>query len=439
MPSPLPDEVQHTARYDLAIAKVRDHPLSAEDAARIRDAVKAIAESDLAKGKTLRDAITDQAGRKLVDWYLFRGGYGAADDIRAFMAANPTWPDRERLTQRAEEALFRSAARPSEVKAFFAQTPPVTGVGLAALASALAAENDQATAKSLAVKAWVEYEIPAVQEPGFLKKVGALLSEDDHKRRLDRLLLSDSRWAGERSERAAVIRRVITLLSEPEKKKAEARLAVFLRAKNSSQLMAKLSPLALSTEWGLAIQKAQALRRQKKNEDAWKILLAEPEATLSVMPDGWWEERRASAYAALKAGNAKTAYELVRNPGQLSINAQNSALFMAGWIALRHLHDAKAALPHFEAFTKSADGPLSKARSNYWLGRTYEALGDQAKARESYRAASAFGDTFHGQLARLKLDPALEHVQDHPAGDADSGGNIPLQRPRCIACRRAEP
>jgi peptidoglycan lytic transglycosylase len=413
-PIPSPEEQQHTARYDAAIAQVRDYSVSAEDAAHVLEAVNAIAEADLAKGKAQRDAIKDAIGRKLVDWYLYRGGYGTAGEIRTFLAANPTWPDRERLTQRAEEALFKSAASPDEVKAFFADSAPVTGVGLAALAAALAAKSDQATAKALAAKAWVEYEIPSALEAAFLKKVGPLLSEADHKRRLDRLLLSRSRWASERSERAAAIRRVIPLLSAPEKKKAQARLAVFLRAKNSRQLLAKLPPLALKTDWGLAIQKAQALRRQNKEEAAWKILLAEPEATLEVMPDGWWHERRASAYAALKAGKAKTAYELVRNPGQLSINAHNSALFMAGWIALRHLHDAKAALAHFEEFTKSADGPLSRARANYWLGRTYEALGDQAKARESYRTAATFADTFHGQLARLKLDPQASALNIAP-------------------------
>lgn len=404
-PRPSPEEVQHTTRYDAAIAATRNRPVSTEDVGRIRDAVKAIAEADLAKGKALRDQITDPAGRKLIDWYLYRGGYGTAAEIRAFMLANPAWPDRERLNQRAEEALLNGSASPRDIKAFFAETPPATGVGMAALASALAAEKDEAAARVLAAKAWAEYAIPAIQEPNFLKKVGSLLTENDHKRRLDRLLLNDSRWAGERNERAAVIRRVIPLLSEPEQKKAQARLAVFLRAKNSEQLMAKLPPLALKTEWGLAIQRAQALRRQKKHEAAWEILLKEPDSTLHVKPDGWWEERRAGAYAALKAGKAKTAYELVRDPGQLSVNAQNGASFMAGWVALRHLNDAKKALTHFEAFTKSADGPLSRARAYYWLGRTYETLGDQAKARESYSTAAANIDTFHGQLARLKLDP----------------------------------
>ena len=77
-----------------------------------------------------------------------------------------------------------------------------------------------------------------------------------------------------------------------------------------------------------------------------------------MKPDGWWQERRAGAYAALKAGKPKTAYDLVRDPGQLSDQRrQRCALFMAGWLALRHLHDAKMALGHFEASPSPPTAP----------------------------------------------------------------------------------
>jgi soluble lytic murein transglycosylase len=408
------EEKEHIARYDVAIAAIRDLQISETNATRIRDAVKAIGAADLARGKVLRDQLSDEVSRKLVDWYLYRGGYGTAAEIRTFMTANQAWPDRALLQKRAEEALFNSATSVNEVKAFFADVPPATGVGLAALAGALAGEGDTQSAKALAAKAWVEYDIPSVQEAAFLKKVGNLLTEAEHKRRLDRLLLTEARWAGERKERAVVIRRTIALLSAPEKKKAEVRLAVFLQAKNSGQLMAKLPAEAVASEWGLAVQKAQLLRRQNKDEAAWKILLAAPEPTLQVRPDGWWEERRANAYAALRAGKAKTAYELVRDPGQLSINSHNAALFMAGWLALRHLKDPRLALGHFQAFVKSADGPLSRARAFYWLGRTHEALDEQANARASYTKAAEYIDTFHGQLARLKLDPNAKGLRIAP-------------------------
>src|SRR5262245_64181318 len=125
---------------------------------------------------------------------------------------------------------------------------------------------------------------------------------------------------------------MLPLLSADDKKTVEARLAVFLNAKNWGQLIAKL-PAEAQAEWGVAMQMAQALRRQKKDEEAWKILLAEPVTTVTVKPDGWWEERRASAYAALRAGKPSLAYDLVRDPGSLSDNAGKDAAFLAGWAA----------------------------------------------------------------------------------------------------------
>jgi len=414
VPRPLEEEARHVARFDAAIAPVRDASISQDEAAGLREAVSAAATGRLADMRALRDKLSDPAARKLVDWYAYRGGYGTAGEIRGFLDANPAWPDRNLLTQRAEEALFSSSAGAREIKAFFAAAEPRTAVGLAALAAAYLADNEEAKARELARKAWIDRDVPAGLEPAFLARVGKLLTEADHKRRLDRLLLNDSRWAGERNERAAVIRRVIALLSPEEKKKAEARLAVFLRAKNSAGLVAKL-PAHSKADWGLVVQKAQALRRQNKDEEAWKLLLElEPADDVPVKPDGWWEERRAAAYAALKAQNPKTAYELVRNPGPLGVNAAKDAAFLAGWLALRHLKDPKLALPHFQRLAELADGPLSYARGHYWLGRTWEAQREEAKAREHYKTASAYFDTFHGQLARLKLDPRASRLDISP-------------------------
>ncbi|MET0192484.1 MAG: lytic transglycosylase domain-containing protein [Hyphomicrobiaceae bacterium] len=410
---PLEGELAHIARYDLAIAPVRDLAVSSEEAASLRAALKAASAGDLEDARAARDKLSDPAGRKLVDWYLYRAGFGTAGEIRAFLDGSPAWPDRRLLTQRAEEALFNGSASPAEIKAFFGGKEPATAVGLAALASAHLADKDEARAKALAAKAWTEYHLPAGQEAAFLKRVGSLLIDADHKRRLDRLLFNDSRWLGERNERAQYIRRMLPLLSADEKKKVEARLAVFMNAKNSTQLIAKL-PAEAQAEWGVAMQMAQALRRQKKDEEAWKILLAEPTATVLVKPDGWWQERRASAYAALRLGKPNLAYDLVRDPGSLSDNAGKDAAFLAGWLALRHLRDAKLALGHFQMLANTADGPLSKARGFYWLGRTHQALGDAAKAQAAFRAASVFIDTFHGQLARLELDPQASTLKLQP-------------------------
>jgi soluble lytic murein transglycosylase len=398
------EEAAHVARYDKAIAPVRTLALGSEDAQRIHDAFAALARNDNAKATALRNAVTDPVGRKLVTWALLRNGGGSAREINAFLAANPVWPERTALARRAEEALFATGTA-RDITAAFKDSPPVTMVGRAALAWAYLSDGDSARAKALAVKIWQEDDLPASVETVFLARLGKLLTPADHKRRLNRLLLDDSRWAGERNERAALVRRMLPLLPEAERKTAEARLAVFLRAKGSE---AKLAAVAKDhgSDWGLAFQRAQALRRTGKHAESWKILLQAPvDPAVVTGLDDWWEERRASAYDALKADNPRMAYNLVRNPGPLSVNPLKDAQFLAGWIALRRLKEPKAALAHFKALSESADGPLSHAKAAYWLGRTYEALGDSTQATASYRGAVKYFDTFHGQLARLKLDP----------------------------------
>jgi soluble lytic murein transglycosylase len=415
-PRPLAEEARYVALYDAAIAPLRDYALAGSDVEHLRKGMAAAASGRLSEAKSARNALADPVGQKLVDWYMYRAGYGTPAEISAFLDGNPDWPDRGLLAQRAEEALFRANANPREVKGFFAANPPRSAAGLAALACAHLADKDQEQAKALAARAWSEGELPANLESLFLTRLGSLLTPGDHKRRLDRLLANDSRWAAERSQRAAVIRRLIPLLPEAERRTAEARLAVYLRAKNSQQLMAKL-PDQAGGDWGLAVQKAQALRRQNRSAEAASVLLAEPSSDAEVMPDGWWEERRANAYAALKIGKPEVAYALAAKPGPLSLNATKDAAFLAGWLALRQLRDPKRALGHFQELAKAADGPLSHARGEYWLGRTYDALADPASAEQHYKAASRYGDTFHGQLARLRLDPSVDALKITPPAE----------------------
>ncbi|HSR80917.1 MAG TPA: hypothetical protein VLL28_09090, partial [Hyphomicrobiaceae bacterium] len=113
---PLEDELAHIARYDAAIASVRDLALSSEEAASLRTALKAASAGDLQDARAARDKVSDPAARKLVDWYLYRAGFGTAAEVRAFLDASPAWPDRRLLIQRSEEALFNSSASSSEIK-----------------------------------------------------------------------------------------------------------------------------------------------------------------------------------------------------------------------------------------------------------------------------------------------------------------------------------
>lgn len=407
-------EAELTARLDKAIAPALAIAVSAEDAASLKDAFKAIGAAKPEEALAFRAKLKDPVAGKLIDWYRLKNGLGEAAEYRAFLDANSDWPERTLLQQRLEEALFTKGGAATAIKAEFAEKPPQTGIGLAALASAHLVEGDAASAKTLAVKAWREFDIPATLETGFLDRFGKLIGPADHKWRLDRLLIDDLRWKGARAERAKTARRVIARLPAGEKKKAQARLAVFLQAAGAKKLIDAIAA-EKDPDWGLVFHHAQAQRRGGKIEEAAKLVLGAPtEAAKIVNPDGWWGERRAIAYAALRGGKAKLAYEIVREAGPLSVNPLKEQTFMAGWLALRHLQDPALAEPHFTAMAKAADGPLSRAKANYWLGRTAEARRDKAAAEEHYRRASEDADTFHGLLARQTLEPGRQSIEVKP-------------------------
>ena len=412
--APSKAESDHVALLDKALEPVRGYAVSAEDAALIRDAVKAISSSNLSKGLALKSQVKDPIGVKLIDWYRLREGYGTPEEFRNFLAANPAWPDRSLFVARMEDAIFTQGGSAAAIKTHFKAMPPETGIGFAALASAHLIDGDEATAKSLAAKAWREYNLPATLEAGFLDRFGKLLTAADHKWRLDRLLIDDIRWKDERAARAAIARRVIPLLPAGEQKMAQARLAVLLGSKSPVGGPAA-GEQAKDQDWGQVFHRIQSLRRSGKNDEAQKLMLtASTDPAKIVSPDDWWVERRQNAYGALKSGKPKVAYDLVRDAGPLSVNPLKEQTFMAGWLALRYLKDAKLAESHFEAMKKIADGPLSRAKAAYWLGRTAEVKGDKAAADAHYRSAAEDGDTFHGLLARQKLEPGRQAILIKP-------------------------
>ena len=412
-PQLLPAEKEHLRKLDAALKPLLDVTPSASDAEHIRDAVAAIRANNLSRFSDAKSGISDPTSRKLVDWVRLRSGYGEASEYKAFLADNPLWPDRTMLTQRLEEALFTQGGTASTIKSYFNSEKPATGVGYAALASAYLAEGNKEEAQSIAAKVWREMDIPSTLENGFLARFGSLLTASDHKWRFDRMVTDDVRWAGNRADRSAFARRVIPLLPASEQRKATARLAVFNKAGNAAKLMSALPED--SSDLGLTYHRIQLMRKAGKVEEAAKIILAIPPDPQKIADiDEWWAERRELAYASLKAGNRKLAYELTKGAGPLSVNPLKEQTFMAGWIALRYLKDAPSAEKHFKALRDAADGPLSRAKAAYWLARTAEVRGDKDAAAKYYREASKNPDTFHGLLSMQILEPGRTSLTIDP-------------------------
>ena len=410
-PKPSSAEAEYKARLDQLLAPLTRREFTAQELPAIKTAFDAAAMGNIAAAKSALGQITDPLILRLVEWAYYRSDALAASaaDIEAYRVRNPRAAEQELLRQRAEESLFLKA-EPAAILAFFAANgPPQTGAGHAAQGAALIAQGDTARGHAALGKAWRQHDFSPKIEEVIRGRLAGALSAEDHRWRLNRLLLSDIRWADQRRIRANAVGRMLTLLAPAEQEKAKARLASYLKSPNAKQALAKLPETAFSgpnADWGLVYHRIQQLRRDKQYAAAAKLLLTAPiDPEKIVNPDDWWVERRVNAYETLNLGDAATAYRLVANAGPLTVNPLKDQQFMAGWIALRYLNRAKDAETHFLAMAKAADGPLSAAKAHYWLARTYEAQGNKAAAREHLKRAAPYYDTFYGQLARQTLEP----------------------------------
>jgi soluble lytic murein transglycosylase len=63
------------------------------------------------------------------------------------------------------------------------------------------------------------------------------------------------------------------------------------------------------------------------------------------------------------------------------------------------------AIDHFNNFYQNVGYPISLSRGAYWLGRSYEKIGDKEQSNKWYQEATKYLTTYYGQLAFLKLNP----------------------------------
>lgn len=389
-------------------------PLTAEQRALALRALALIEGGQADKGGALADQLRGQTA--LVSYLdyerLRRSGSGASfGEITEFVRTHRDWPRQEMLQRRAEEAI--TGSEPADrLMAWFAENPPVTGIGMVRYGELLAARGGDA--QPWLRRAWIEGTFSPQEEAAFLGRNGSHLAAIDHYRRADRLL-----W--ESNVAADAVRRLLPMLDDGHRALVEARLAFRLGTKNPEGLVARV-PQKLVGDPGLAYERIRARERQGRDDDS-DIALSGPPAD-PAQGDKFWALRQAQARKALADGRVAAAYRYAANHGALSGGSLAEAEFLAGWIALRLNENPRQAIQHFEKLNAAVKFPISKARAAYWLGRSHEAGRDPAVARRWYLEAAEHPTTFYGQLALGKL--GQRNSLDLPAAPKSS----PAERER---------
>ena len=340
----------------------------------------------------------DPVAEKLVLYLRLRApGAATASEISDFLQRNPDWPAPAMLERRRQEAI---ASDPDDA-AVLAQCSSVPTLASAMLRCAEATANAGRTgeADALARQAWVSAVDSATGEAAFMRRWGGIATADDQWARFQRLA-----WLSDASDAA----RQITRLDSTHHAAAEARLAA-KRADPQTEALVSALPAALQADPGLILDRARGMRRANRAADAASLLVRTSD---SANPSVFWSERNLLARKLLHDGDAKSAYAVVAANTQTADEPRAEANFLAGFIALRMLHDPATAEKHFQSLANS-HAAITQSRAHYWLARSATAAGKDA--RPEYEKAAAWPTTFYGQLATLALgdQPAARIAKLH--------------------------
>jgi soluble lytic murein transglycosylase len=394
---------------------------AAIDVSAVKRAIEMVRNRKQTDASEVKKNISDPAAKKLVEWVILRSDDSGADFARytAFIGANPTWPSIVTLRRKAEAAAFQEQPSNAQVQAYFSQYPPLSAKGRFALARVMLANGKGKDAEALVREAWRTDGFSQDVESRIVETFGNMLTNADHKARMDRRLYEkDDTEAGLRAA---------ARLGGNEPLIAKARISMLTKGGSKAALDAV--PAAARNDIGYKFARIQMLRRADELTEAVALIKTIPQLDKSHDLDEWWMERRVLARKLLDDGNPKDAYAVVRDATPPdSPNYRSEHQFMAGWIALRFLRDPSTAYAHFSKITESAENPISIARGAYWTGRAAEALHRTQEAKQRYQEAARYPTAYYGQIARAKAGlgelalnpfPALSNADRNKAMSSD--------------------
>lgn len=311
-------------------------------------------------------------------------------DMMAFITENPEWPNMHGILMMIEQKL-PPGLPDSQIINWFTSHPALTLTGFYRWIDALTRMGQNQEAERLIVARWTEGDFSADELTAFTSRFDHYLTKESHEARLDHLL-----WKGNPVD----VRRMFPYVDDSHKALAEIRLALANPSSKADSWLERV-PNELQNDPGLLCARLRWYVRNHMDDEALDILEHAPDSLGNI--DAWWEQSQIMIRRVMDLHNYSTAYSLAARFQRSTGKTLNQSEFLAGWLALRFLNRPDNARVHFQALYESATTPISRARGAYWLGRTYEVLGDTASAHEAYENAAVLNITYYGQLASTRL------------------------------------
>lgn len=391
----------------------------------------------------LRDPTDGNIPAAMERWRILKASpnYSFGDYAR-FLVTYPGWPDEAAMKKSAEQASDLDSFPPAMIVAYFDRHPPVSNVGRAKYALALARTGDSRAAE-WAMQAWRGGAILEDDEAAILSSFGSIFTAADHDTRMDALIAAGAINGANRQ---------LPRASEGRRAGFDAALAMRTKAPDAATRAAYVGPSAMQSPAYVA-ERAKFMAGEG---DVWgaRTLLATrpPLAYPPANPEAWYEMLVFSAQQSEKGGRYDLVFGIANRlddglPAGMDVSTASFSVrddyttlaWLGGRTALLKLNRPQDAIGLFARYGDAAKSPQTKAKGYYWAARAAQASGDSGARAEYLNKAAAYPDQYYGMLAMEDLGRPLPNfaAMSPPRGDGNPAGR-PLYMATMTAGSRAE-
>ena len=340
----------------------------------------------------------DKSIYNFIQWkhLLTTGNKATFTEYNNFIKKNSHYPRISRIKYLAEHKLSSDKISHNQIINWFNGEAPLSGYGKMMLGESLI-KKGQIDKGTLMIKSgWITADLTKSDLRHFRKRFKKYLNSDDYIKRADYLAWEGKNWD---------LRRMLRYLPKDEELLYTARQLLMSKSYGVDQAISNV-PNKYKNDAGLNYDRLKWRRKRGRVDSSVEILtkIKNNEKYL-VRPDKWWKEREIISRSLIYKKKYALAYKISSKHALTEGPEYAEAEWMSGWIALSFLNDALLAEEHFLNFYKNVSYPISLSRGAYWLGKTYEYLGNNQKSEQWFKEGAKYLTTYYGQLSYMKVYP----------------------------------
>ena len=354
----------------------------------------------------------DKSIYNFIQWrhLLTTGNQATFYDYMTFIQNNKDYPRISRIKYLAEQKLSTDKISPKKIINWFGVDEPLSGYGMLVLGESFIQTGDSEKGIALIKRGWITAELSRASMKSLSKKYRKYLDSKDYINRADYLAWENKYWD---------LKRMLPYLPKDYQLLYTARQILMSKSYGVDQAI-KNVPQKFKNDAGLNHDRLKWRRKRGRIDSSLEILSSiKNNKDYLVRPDKWWVERAIMTRALIYKNKYETAYKVASQHSLDKGSEFAEAEWLSGWIALSFLNDPILAVDHFNNFYQNVSYPISLARGAYWLGRSYEKIGDKRQSEDWYREATKYLTTYYGQLAFLKINPSQNFELEEQANVKD--------------------